>query len=195
MIVTFQPELSMSAAAEPENFQHRIQQVERLVGEIEVSTDRKAKAAAQEVVRVLLDLHGYGLAKLLDLLADGGDEARAIFDKCLADEEISSLLLLHDLHPQDAATRVEAALNRAAPQFRGQGGEVELLDVSEDRVRVRIVGGGCGCNAGKLRELVSDVIYAAAPEVASVEIEEPEKSPAESAPVPLGLPRKRAAVG
>ena len=61
---------------------------------------------AEELVRLVADLYGSGLERTLSILYELGrldDEALAAL---AADDLVSSLLLVHDLHPYDVATRV-----------------------------------------------------------------------------------------
>lgn len=171
------------------DFQQRMQQIDGLVARIEQSADPAARAAAQDVVRLLLDLHASGLAKLLDRIA-GEDEARAraIFTDLARDELVSSLLLLHNLHPCDLETRVRQALDDAASSLRARGVEVELLEASEDVVRLRLKGGcGCASTTATLRQAIEDLVAAAAPEAGAVAFDDP---PASEALVQLGVPHK-----
>ena len=47
-----------------------------------------------------------------------------------ADDLVSSLLVIHGLHPQDLETRVAAALDSVRPYLGSHGGNVELMDIS-----------------------------------------------------------------
>jgi hypothetical protein len=92
-----------------------------------------AKERAEELVRLVADLYGSGLERLLSILYELGrldDEALVAL---AADDLVSSLLLVHDLHPYDVVTRVEQALDNVRPYLGSHGGDVELLSVSEDR--------------------------------------------------------------
>ena len=50
----------------------------------------------------------------------------------LADDElVGSLLVLHDLHPDDVTVRVQAALDRVRPYLGSHAGGVTLTGVDE----------------------------------------------------------------
>src|SRR4051812_7470000 len=98
------------STADGQSFLGRMQRVEELVGEIERTADPATRAAAQEVVGALLDLHASALARLLGFLADAGAPGQAVLDACVGDELVGNVLLLHGLHPQDLPTRVRQAL-------------------------------------------------------------------------------------
>jgi uncharacterized protein (UPF0210 family) len=83
------------------------------------------------------------------------------------------LLVLHGLHPDDFETRVTSAVERLSLRLRKQDVEVELLQVSEAAVRVRVAPSAhaCGSTTSALRTSVEEAIYEAAPEVGSLAIE------------------------
>ncbi|GAA3256995.1 hypothetical protein [Nonomuraea helvata] len=107
---------------------------------------------ATELVGELLDLYGEGLARVM---AVAGEEAAA---RLAADELVSPLLLLHDLHPLDTRARVETAI---------AGSSADVLAVEDDLVRLRLRAGGCRSSTAAMRQAVQD----AAPEIERVEIE------------------------
>jgi Fe-S cluster biogenesis protein NfuA len=73
----------------------------------------------------------------------------------------------------DLATRVRAAVDRVRSALRSHGGTVELLDVNDGVVRVRVETGGRSCpsSAGTLRQMIERAVYDAAPDVAALEVE------------------------
>ena len=97
----------------------------------------------------------------------------ALQDALVADDLVASLLLVHGLHPHGARTRVEAALESVRPYLGTHGGDVELMDLSDDGVvRLRLLGScdGCPSSAATLELAVHSAIEAAAPEVTSIEV-------------------------
>ncbi len=68
--------------------------------------------------------------------------------------------------------QVEAALNDIRPQLQADGGDIELVEVTEDGVvKVRLVGACSGCPgaAMTLQLGVERVVKARVPEVKAVE--------------------------
>ena len=66
--------------------------------------------------------------------------------------------------------KVEAALNRIRPALQADGGDVELVDVRDGVVSVRLTG-GCGCcsmSAMTLKHGVERVVKQEVPEVKEV---------------------------
>ncbi|MFJ5547663.1 hypothetical protein [Streptomyces sp. NPDC093225] len=139
--------------------------VEEILDGLAESGDRPALAAAEELVRVLMEFYGAGLARLVAAL----DPARTA--RLLDDELVGGLLALHDLHPEDVHTRIGRVL-AAAPE------PVELAAFDEAdgvlRLRRAAAGGGCGCGStdpDAARRALEDAVAALVPEVTSVELE------------------------
>ncbi len=150
-----------------------IGRIETLIGELEQSADTAAQAQARAIVQALLEFHGAALAKLLGHVAAAGEPGRAILEALGRDDLVSSVLLLHELHPDDLPVRVERALEQVRPRLHKDGGDVELLGLEDGVVRLRMQGSchGCPSSAVTLRELIETAIYNAAPDVASIEVE------------------------
>ncbi|MER6516908.1 hypothetical protein ACFWHQ_30070 [Streptomyces sp. NPDC060334] len=137
--------------------------VEEVLDRLAATGDREACAAAEELVRVLMDLYGAGLASITTRL---DDEALATL---LDDELVSGLLALHDLHPEDAHTRIARALAAVREP-------VELVGFDEGTGVLRLrsaPSSGCGCGGGDDggRQAVEDALASFAPEVTEVRIE------------------------
>jgi Fe-S cluster biogenesis protein NfuA len=163
--------------AEDKDFRQRMQQIGDLVQRIEDIADPAARATAQELVQLLMEMHGTGLEKILEITFQTGDPGVGIIDELARDPLVSSLLILYGLHPETLGRRVAKALDRIRPALRKQGSEIELLAVDEGVVRVRIEMDGahaCGSGVRTIRSTVEDAIYESAPDVTSLFIEGPE---------------------
>ena len=66
--------------------------------------------------------------------------------------------------------KVEAALNDIRPYLRGDGGDVELVDVTDGVVKLRLTGacGGCPMSAMTLKIGIERVLREQVPEVKEV---------------------------
>ena len=155
-----------------QGLQERAARMETLLGEIEALADPNARAKAAEVVQVLLELYGEGLARVMDVVAEG-EERERIFEALAEDELVSHLLLLHGLHPLDVQTRVTQALEEVRPYLRSHGGDVELLGIEGGVVRVRLQGScdGCPSSAATLKLAIEEALQKAAPDLEGVEAE------------------------
>jgi Fe-S cluster biogenesis protein NfuA/nitrite reductase/ring-hydroxylating ferredoxin subunit len=138
-----------------------------------------ARERAQELVRLVVELYGAGLERLMELAYDAGkldDELLAL----LADDElVSNLLIVHGLHPYGVEERVERALEGVRPYLGSHGGDVRLLDVSADGVvRLQLLGScdGCASSSATLELAVDGAVRAAAPEVVRIDVESPPKT-------------------
>lgn len=138
-----------------------------------------ARERAEELVRLVVDLYGAGLERILDILYETDRLDEALLADLAADELVSSLLVVHGLHPYDVNTRVEQALERVRPYLGSHGGDVSLVGVTDEGVvTLQMLGScdGCASSAVTLSLAVEDAIRAAAPEVASIEVEETPKT-------------------
>ena len=134
-----------------------------------------ARERAEELVRLVTDLYGAGIERILEILHDAGRLDEEVLAALAGDELVASLLLVHGLHPHGVVERVEQALESVRPYLGSHGGDVELLGVGEDgTVRLRLLGScdGCPSSAVTLNLAVEGAIESAAPEVTAVEVEE-----------------------
>src|SRR4051794_5650024 len=153
-----------------------------------------ARDRAEELVRLTADLYGAGLERLLDILYDAGHLDDQVLAALAADELVGGLLLVHGLHPYDVSVRVEQALEDVRPYLGSHGGDVELLEVTEDGTeRLRLLGScdGCPSSAVTLKLAVEGAIEAAAPEVVAIEGEEAVAQPGTAGVIPVASLRTR----
>lgn len=166
--------------ADGRDLREDMQRIGGLVQEIESIADPAARAATRDLVQSLMDLHGAVLEKTLDIIADAGEAGMNIIDRLGRDSLVSSVLILYGLHPEDIETRVVRAVDRAKPQLRKQGCEVELLGVNDGAIRLRVETGShtCGSTAKTVQATLEETIYDAAPDLTSLVIEGLEEKPA-----------------
>jgi hypothetical protein len=62
-------------------FQRRLASVEDLVRKLEAAADPAIQAAARELVRAVMDLHGAGLERMLDLAHGMGEAGESLIQK------------------------------------------------------------------------------------------------------------------
>jgi Fe-S cluster biogenesis protein NfuA len=153
--------------------------IEELVARIEEAADPSLRDDALTLVQVLLDLHRQGLARIIEIAGrnpagtNGAATGSASLIQRLADDErVAPLLLLHDLHPVDLSTRVEQALEKVRPLLRSHGGDVELTDLSDGVVKLKLEGSchGCPSSTLTLRNAIEEAIFEFAPDVARLEV-------------------------
>ena len=133
-----------------------------------------ARERAEELVRLVVELYGTGLERVLELAHEAGALDDDLLGALAADELVSSLLLVHGLHPYGVEERVERALDGVRPYLGSHGGDVQLLGVdNEGVVRLQLLGScdGCASSAVTLELAVEDAIRSAAPEIVRIDVE------------------------
>ena len=159
--------------------------IDTLISEIESCPDPALRARVAELVQALLALHGEGLARIIDLVAKGDSSPAATLKGFAADDLISHLLYLHDLHPVDLETRVAGALEEVRPYLQSHGGDVELLGITEGVAHLRLQGhcNGCPSSTMTLKLAIEEAIQRAAPDLIAIKAE----GVAEPTPMPYGF--------
>ncbi|GAA3827550.1 NifU family protein [Sphaerisporangium flaviroseum] len=145
--------------------------VEALIDELGTLAGPAARVKAEELVRALVDLYGAGLERVMSIVVDG--EAAEVFRRLAADEVVSGLLVVHDLHPFTTEERVRAALDGVRPSLGLHEGGVELLGVRDGVVRLRLEGNchGCASSRTTVTDAIERAVMRAAPEVSRVEVD------------------------
>ena len=137
-----------------------------------------ARERAEELVRLVVELYGDGLERILDLTHEAGKLDDDLLAALAADDLVASLLLVHGLHPYGVHERVERALVGVRPYLGSHGGDVKLLGISDEgEVTLQLLGScdGCASSAVTLELAVEDAIRAAAPEVVGIVVQEAPK--------------------
>ncbi|HEY2783811.1 MAG TPA: hypothetical protein VGJ05_02450 [Fimbriiglobus sp.] len=155
----------MPASRDLQAFQQRMAGVEAILHRIETAADPAMRSLARELVQALLDLHGTGLERILS-------RAEPLMVEALVkDDLVSSLLLLHDLHPQDLETRVRKAMAGVTAALRDRGGQAELIEVLGPSVRLRLVGRCDADAAAAMQTILKEVVELAAPDATAFDLE------------------------
>lgn len=127
-----------------------------------------ARERSEDLVREVMGLYGAGLARVCEIAAGHA----AVMDEMVRDELITSLLIVHGLHPHDVETRVRAALDGVRPYLGSHGGDIELVGIADGVVRLRLLGSchGCPSSAVTMELAVQDAVRTAAPEITDIEV-------------------------
>lgn len=165
--------------ADDRDFRDDMQRIGGLVQEIESIADPAVRAATKDLVQSLMDLHGAALEKALDIVAEAGEPGMNIISRLGRDSLVSSVLILYGLHPEDLETRVAKAVEKIRPSLRKQGCEIELLEVDNGNIRLRVETGShtCGSTAKTVQATLEGAMYDAAPDMASLVVEGFEEKP------------------
>jgi len=151
------------------------ERVEALIAELRTRAGPQAGDAAEELVGCLVELYGAGLTAIVAILGADPDAGPRLLGALLGDPLVESLLLVHDLHPLDADTRINRALEAVRSQLGSHAGVIEYLGIDDQGVaglRLTAGGHGCGSSSSAARQAVEDAVAEAAPEVAGVHVEE-----------------------
>jgi Fe-S cluster biogenesis protein NfuA len=160
--------------------------IEQALEELYATADPRTVNLAEEILRLVSDLYGAGLARTVALVEE---QAPALMAELVEDDLVASLLLVQGLHPESLDSRVEGALVSVRPFLAQHGGDVELLGIDDavGAVKVRLLGScdGCPSSASTLQGAVEVAIVNAAPEITRIVVEEPSDR-APGVPITLG---------
>ena len=151
------------------------ERVEALLAELRTRAGPQAVDTAEELVGCLVELYGAGLSAIVAILGADPDAGPRLLDALAGDPLVESLLLVHDLHPLDADTRIDRALERLRPRLGSHAGVIEYLGVDDQgvvRLRLTASGHGCGSSSAPVAQTIEEAVTEAAPEVAGVHVEE-----------------------
>jgi hypothetical protein len=153
-------------------FQQRVQQLGKLIAELEQMPDSPLKVAAGELVHLLMEVHGAAMERMMEIVFDSQSAAAETIDKLGNDPIVRSLLILYSLHPEDLQTRVRKSIDVLRPRLRKLNYQMELLGLEEGVVRLQVESSGhaCGSTIENVRSMVEEGVYEYAPDVTSLVI-------------------------
>src|ERR1700760_671904 len=110
-----------------------IQRIQDLQERFQDTGDAATREVGEQLVSAVVQMYGAGLERIVELLLQPlgppAPDGRRIADALSEDELVSTLLLIHDLHPVPLEDRVRAALDSVRPYMESHGGNVELLSL------------------------------------------------------------------
>jgi Fe-S cluster biogenesis protein NfuA len=154
-------------------FQQRVQQLGKLIAELEHMPDSPLKVATGELVHLLMEVHSAGIEQMMEIVFDSSASGQQTIDNLGNDPIVRSLLLLYSLHPEDLQMRVQKSLDALRPRLRKVNYGIELLQIEEGgavHVQVESSGHACGSTTENVRSMVEEGIYEYAPDVTSLAI-------------------------
>ena len=152
--------------------QDQIRQLGKLITQFDQFPEGPQKAACKELLQLLMDVHGAGIERMMEIVFEGGSEGPAIVDKLAKDSMVSSLLLLYSLHPDDLDTRILKAIEQLRPRLRKLACSAEVVSIQDGAVQLRVTttGHSCGSSTKDVRAILEDGVYEFAPDVTALEI-------------------------
>lgn len=156
-----------------EDLNQHTRRVQELVEQVNAMPDLAARALLQDCLQSVLELHGQGLARVLEIAEDGGPGRREVFDRLIQDSVVRGLLLIHGLHPVSLEVRLQEALNKLRPYMESHGGNVELISLENDFARLRLQGAckTCPSSSVTMELAVRHALEEACPDLMGFEVE------------------------
>jgi Fe-S cluster biogenesis protein NfuA len=150
-------------------FHLRTERVEKLAARLESAGDPEIRATALDLVQSVVELHAAALQRLVDSLMRTPEGEQALTE-ALQNDLISSMLLLHNLHPDDIETRVLRGIQKVRPYLKSHGGDVEFAGVRDGIVHLRLHGtcGSCPSSSITLKNAVEDALFEVAPDIVEI---------------------------
>ncbi|MGI8413968.1 MAG: NifU family protein [Solirubrobacteraceae bacterium] len=156
-------------AERPEQLLERVQELQT---RLESEGDPATRGIAEDLVAALVQTYGVGLERILDALFAAGDDGERIAAGLAEDPLVSTLLLIHDLHPVPLEDRVQGALESVRPYMESHGGNVELLSLQNGVARINLQGScsDCSASAVTLELAIKQALEEAAPDLEALEV-------------------------
>jgi len=143
--------------------------VEELAARVETLLASSDSPVAAELVQTLVTLYGEGLRRVLAAVAQAPDSSKLVETIC-NDPFVASLLIVHDLHPVSLEQRIERALDNVRPYVHSHGGKVDVVEITDGIVQLRMSGtcDGCPASSATMKLNIEREIRRIAPEVLEV---------------------------
>jgi Fe-S cluster biogenesis protein NfuA/nitrite reductase/ring-hydroxylating ferredoxin subunit len=175
------------AIADPEQLVARVQE---LTAQLESVPDPGARAIAEELSAVIVQMYGAGLERIVELISQAGPAGSELQEALAEDGLVGSLLLIHDLYPVPLEERVVQALDRVRPYMESHGGNVELLGIDDGIVRLRLEGSckTCQASSSTLELAVRQALEELCPDLEGMDVEglpDPEDEALAGMPLPM----------
>lgn len=173
-------------------FQHLLDWVGQGVAAMEQIEDEQIREQVFALLEGVDLVHRQGLQRVLEMMA--GTAGQDAVQRIAGDPMVHTLLEMYDLVPLSEHDQVEQALEPAYTYIESHGGQLDLLDVQQGRVRVRLSGscGSCPGSAGTLQRVVEEALREGFPGFTTLVSEDPsapKRSPIQFGPTVLRKPR------
>jgi hypothetical protein len=150
--------------------QEWVDKIELLVRDAQAISDPIARNITIDLLRAVLDFHAAGLERVLETIFESGPGGEATIEKIAADELAGSMLLLHNLHPDDVQTRLNRAVARLQEMFASLGASLSLMAIERETVHLRFESQRTW-SAAPVRASIEKAMFQAAPEITTVVVE------------------------
>jgi Fe-S cluster biogenesis protein NfuA len=166
--------------------QASVQRIEALINKAENLADPEARALSLELVQALMELHGEGINRMLEVIAEN-PAGQSIIEKLGDEELVAGLMVLYGLHPQDLETRVKKALEKVGPILITHGGSVTLESIDNGVIRLTLLASsqGCGSTGNTMKAAIEEAVFESAPDVIELVIDSVAPEPKPTAPLQI----------
>jgi Fe-S cluster biogenesis protein NfuA len=154
----------------PEELLARVQELSERA---ETLPDPLARELIAELLSAVISMYGDGLERIMAVIADSREAGSTIVDQLTQDGAVASLLLIHDLYPVGMRDRVLEALDTVRPYMESHGGDVKLVEITdEDVARLELVGSCHGCSASRatLETAIVKALNEHCPDLAGIDV-------------------------
>ncbi|HLY71531.1 MAG TPA: NifU family protein [Puia sp.] len=150
------------------------QRIQQLMEEVDSMPEGQTKEMMQDCIQDMLSFYGFGLSRILDIISNSSSAAaKDIYNKLIEDGFVSSLLLIHELHPLDLKTRLHVALEKVRPYIDGHGGHIEILSLENGIAKIKLSGNckGCPSSENTLELGIKKAVEECCPDLLGLEVE------------------------
>ncbi len=165
-----------------DDFETLAQRVDQAMAEVR-GLEAPAKNKALDLKAAIEEFHKVGLTKIVKTLKQDPQGKELLFS-LVDDPSVYALFSMHGLVRADLRTQVSRVLEMVRPYMQSHGGDVELVDVRDKIVFVRLAGNcnGCSMSSVTLRNTVEESLREHVPEIEKVEVD-PTDPAASSGPI------------
>ncbi len=148
-----------------QEWQARSAAIEEQARLVEQCADPATRAAALDLVRSVMELHKSALQRILAIVEEKAEDGGGIVEALSRDPLVRSVLVLHDLHPDNVETRVARVLEEMQPKLQRHNAAARLVSAADGTVRVFLeASSGCGSNIDGLKTSLEQALLDAAPD-------------------------------
>jgi len=153
------------------------EQVDRLTDELLRLEDESAREVGIRLKEAVERLHREALVRIVRRMKQD-ETTLAVLRELAQDPAVRAILMLHEILKPPISARVQLALDEVRPYIHSHGGDVELVEVRGETVRLRLVGAcqGCPGSQATLRNGVEQALRRHVPELAAIELAEDQPS-------------------
>lgn len=172
---------------------HDGERIDQLLAELQSMAGPQSWACIEELLHRTVGLYGQGLGRMLQHARDAGAAEAELAAQVSADSLVSSLLLLHGLHPAPLEDRVHAVISALGSQLQAHGVTLTLLEIAPSSLRLRVEREDAACTSTmrKVTQAIEHAIHEAAPEVERIAIEDPRAEAGKLVQLAVGPRRRR----